>query len=138
MARAALSGSSRLRAWSWRAAGRGYQTSVVRLAGGVALDGGAHQGGEGCALGLRTGLGGVSDVILDPGCPLRCWHMSIIPRQRPYAEYNALVRSANNDPLVAEAGDNLDPAAERSDIRGHRSEIGPGQVTMLHGGHAAL
>jgi len=46
------------------------------------LDGGTHQGAEGCSLGLRPGLGGIPNVVLDPGCPLRCGHTGSLRKDR--------------------------------------------------------
>ena len=70
----------------------GGLSAASQCAGGVALDGGAHQGAEGCAFGYRPGLGGVPDVVFDPGCPLWCGHTGSL--RSGFDEYPILVRLA--------------------------------------------
>jgi hypothetical protein len=80
--------------------------AASQVAAGVAPDGGPHESGEGGAFGFGPFLGGVPDLVFDPGGPLRCGHttpfeglrvpratpgnVSIIPCQRLRAGRGAL------------------------------------------------
>jgi hypothetical protein len=78
-----LAGAARLTSHlpGWLTGGLG---GASQLAVGVALDRGPHQGTERGTFGLGPGLGRVPDLVFDPGGPLRCWHMPIIPCQGAY------------------------------------------------------
>ena len=86
-----------------------------QVAGGVGLDGGAHEGAEGGAFGFGAGLGGVPDVVFDPGCPLGCWHRFIIPRQGPGGPWMNLTVAGLADDRADMAAWPERPAITRSD-----------------------